>query len=410
MSCGTISLNPANAEEVYQSIPHTAFGDLRSAPMHPQFQGSFEYTVDNTELLTNTEVNGGTVTQADAMAVVGTSTTTASTAMLKTRRHARYKAGLGGLARFTALFTTGVAGTEQYIGIVDTTGSGAAFKNGFAVGYDGANFGFHRFSNDTKTTINIEDWDDPLDGTGPSGMTIDLTKLNVFAVNYQYLGAGAIELQVEDDTTGRFVAVHTIHYANQNTTPSTQNPNYHFIMWVNNGGTTSDIVMKSASYAYFVEGNTDLIEIHQPQQSSSKQQKTTVTTEVAIFSIRNKTTYASKANFIDIMLENITASIEASSANNLGEIRLVKDATLGGPPSWSDISTTDSVVEIDTAGTTVTGGKELLSIPLAGKNDKIIEKLTDFVIVIADGETVTVSGSSANSATINASLLWQELF
>jgi hypothetical protein len=136
-----------------QLLPLTAFGDMRTAEIVPIFQGSFEYTVDNTDLNTNTVANGGTVTQADAMACVGTSTTTSSTAEFRAKRHAKYRPGMGALCRFTALFTTGVAGTEQYIGLLDDNGSGAAFKNGLAVGYDGVTFGFHRVVNDTKVTI-----------------------------------------------------------------------------------------------------------------------------------------------------------------------------------------------------------------------------------------------------------------
>jgi hypothetical protein len=181
-------------------------------------------------------------------------------------------------------------------------------------------------------------------------------------------------------------------------------------MWVNNKGTTSNIILKSASYAYFVEGKTSFIELHQPENSSGSQEKTSVTTEVAIFTIRNRASYVSKTNFIDVILLNVGGSIEASSANNLGTLRIVKNATLGGTPSWDDINTNNSVVEIDTAGTTVTGGKELGAIDLAGKNDRDRIPLIDARIILNPGETLTVSGGSANSATMRGHGAWRELF
>lgn len=388
----------------------TAFGEVLMGQLSPQFQGSFEYTVSNTDLNTNTVANGGTVTQASGMAVVGSSTTTASTALFQSKQHAKYRPGLGGNSRFTALFTSPVVATEQYIGIMDETGSSAAFKNGYAIGYDGTTFGFHRFQNDSKITVAQANWDDPLDGTGNSGMTIDQTKINVFEIRYQYLGAGKIQLCVEDDSTGDFVVVHTVLYANNFTEPSTHNPNFHHTMWVDNKATTSNMILKSASYAYFVEGKTSFIELHQPENASGTKEKTTVTTEVAIFTIRNKSTYASKTNFIDVVLLGVGASIEASSANNLGTVRVVKNATLGGTPSWSDINTTDSVMEIDTAGTTVTGGKELGAVELAGKNDRDRVPLLDSKIILNPGESVTVAGDSANSATMRSQGSWRELF
>ena len=399
-----------NAAHVRLTDSKTAFGELVVGQMYPQFQGSFEYTVDNTDLTVNTVVNGGTVTQASGMGIVGTSTTTASSAELRTKTHARYRAGLGGVARFTALFTTGVVGTEQYVGIMDKANGSAAFANGLAIGYDGATFGAHRFQNDTKITIALADCDDPLDGTGASGMTIDTTKLNVFEIRFQYLGAGIIQYCVEDDSTGLFVEFHRVLYANFNTEPSTHNPNYHFTMWVANKATTSDIVIKSASYAYFIEGKTTYIELHQPENSSGTRERTGVTTELALFTIKVRDTYNSKNNFVDSVLLGLGGSIEASSANNLGTVRIVKNATLGGVPSYSDINTTDSTIEIDTAGTTVTGGKELVTVPLAGKNDKFILSLADNKIVLHEGDTLTMAGSSANTATIRGHATWRELF
>ncbi len=389
--------------------PLTAFGDLRTAELSPQFQGSFEYTVDNTDLVEKTLTNGGTATQASGMGVVTTTTTTASMAMISSKQHAKYRAGLGGVLRFTALFTPGVADTEQYIGLIDEHGSSAAFKNGFSIGYDGVTFGYHRFQNDTKITTAIASWDDPLDGSGESGETIDQTKLNVFFIQYQYLGAGAIKIYFEKQN-GDVVLVHTEKYAGLYVEPSVHNPNFHFHMHVDNKSTEENIIMKSSSHAYFIEGKTSFIELHQPENSSSVREKITVETEVAIFTIRNKASYASKVNFIDILLLNVSAAIEANSANNIGNIKITKNTTLGGTPAYSDINTSDSVIEIDTAGTTLTGGKVLFADLLAGKNDKLSKKLSDLKIILSPGESITISGTSANSATMDAIITWRELF
>lgn len=400
-------INPATSDRQ----PLSAFGESLTAQLSPVFQGSFEYTVDNTELTQNTVANGGTVTQAEAMAVCTTSTTTASTALLKTKQHARYRAGMGGLGRFTALFTTGVAGTEQYIGLFDETGSGAAFKNGYGIGMNGTDFGILRFSNDSISFVSQSSFsEDVLDGTGKSGMTLDVTKLNVFEIRFQYLGAGEIQFCIEDPNTGKFFVFHKISYANQNNKPSCRNPNFHFIMFVNNKATTSNMVLKCASYGYFIEGKNELLEIHQPEFSSDIVQKTGVTTETALFTIQNKSNYSSLVNYIDILPLHFSLAVEASSANNIANMRLIKDASLGGSPSYSDINTSDSVVEIDTAGTTVTGGKTLFSVQLANKNDRVFQSIGDLKIIIGPGETVTMSVTSANSATFDGEILWRELF
>ena len=393
------------------NLPLSAFGELNTAENSPVFQYSFEYTVDNTELSTKLETGGGTVTQADAMAVVTTSTTTSSSALLQSKRFARYRSGQGGLAEFTALFeTAGVAGTNQLAGLGDEVGSSVAVKNGFLVGYVGTTWGVHRFSNDTVDTVALADCDDPLNGTGASGFTIDVTKLNVFKVQFQYLGGGAIEFWVEDTETGAFIKFHTIKYAGVNIVPSVYNPNFRLGIFANNGATTANLIVKTASLAYFVQGRTSIMQTHQPSFSTDTQEKLAVTTEVAIFTIRNKSIYTGKTNFIEVLLSNIYASIEAGAANNLGSVRLVKNATLGGTPAYSDIHATDSVIEMDTASTTVTGGTTIFSVPLAGKNDKANTNITSLGIILAPSETLTLVGTSANSATINGGGLWKELF
>lgn len=393
------------------NLPETIFGETLTGELNPQFQISFEYTVDNTEITTNTKTNSGTITQADAMAVINSGATTASEAMIKSKRHAKYKSGMGGEARFTALFDTPKDATVQLIGLAGEKGSSTFFKNGIMIGYAGTTtFGLHLFANDIKTTIPLSAWDDPLDGSGNSGMNITETNIGVFSIPFQYLGAGAVQIRIENPETGKYFTAHTVQYANNNVVPSSYNPNYHMTAFVDNLATTANLTMKTASWAYFVQGKTKYTELQQPQFSSGKKEKLVVTSEVAIFTIRNKTTYASKTNFIDLILQNIGASIEASSANNLGQVRLVRNATLGGTPIFADINTTDSIVEIDTAGTTVTGGKELFIGSLAGKNDKADKNLAEFEIILAPGETITLAGESVNSATFDGNLLWRELF
>lgn len=406
-----VPVTPTNELKVSIENPTTAFGDLRTAELTPQFQGSFEYTVDNTDINTNTVVGSGTVTQGDAMAQVATGTTTGSSALFQSAFTARYRAGFGASCRFTARFTGGSADTYQWIGIMDEQGSSSAFKNGFAIGYEQGALSAVRFKNDATNVITQgAGWDDPLDGSGRSGMTWIPGNLNVFQIRFQYLGAGAIVYEIEDPLTGRFVEFLRIPYTNANTTPHVYNPNFRFTIWADNDTTILDKTVYCSSYAYFIEGKTKFFEVHQPQQSSGSVEKTTVTTEVALFTIRNKATYAGKTNFIDAVMELASSSIEAGATNNLGAVRIVKNATIGGAPSWSDINATNSIMEIDVAGTTVTGGTELLNVPLAGKNDKGVIDVTDFDIILHPNETITLAGLSANSATINGFLLWKELF
>ena len=392
------------------SSPLTAFWDIRVAEMKPQFQGSFEYTVDNTDLNENTVTWWWTVTQGSAMLNLNTSTTTWSYAEFRSRRAAKYKPWLWGLMRFTACFTAWVAATSQLIWLADELWSSEDFENGYMVWYTWADFTVAKFRNDTVSTVTQMNFDDPLDWTGRSWLSIDFEKLNVFQIQFQYLWAWAIKFFVESPDTWDFTLFHTIKYAGTETQPSVHNPNFHFCWYADNKATTANLTLKSASYGYFVEWPTQYIENHQPQNWTGQITKTWVTTSEPILTIRNKTTYASKQNFIEILAELISGSIEASSPNNLWDLAIIVNWTLWGTPSWSDINTNNSVVEIDTSATSISWWKALLDLPLAWKNDRAFVDLNPFKIILEEWETISVVWSSAASATINASLTWKELF
>lgn len=61
-------INPSTSENqaaILNKIPVSAFGDLRTSELSSIFQGSFEYTVSNTEITETTAVAPATVTQAE---------------------------------------------------------------------------------------------------------------------------------------------------------------------------------------------------------------------------------------------------------------------------------------------------------------------------------------------------------
>lgn len=388
-----------------QEIPETTYEDVKNSPVTPIFQGTFEYTVDNTELNVNTIANTGTITQSLGKAIIATGTTANSTAQLTSVNHLRFRPGQGNIVRMAIWFSAGVTGGAQLCGLADEVGSSTYFKNGGMIGRINNIFGIHLFSNDAIATIPQSSWDDPLDGS-VSDMVYDPTKDNFFDVSF---GGGILQFRIRGPQ-GDMIVFHTQVTSNTSEDPQAANLNFNYIMYADNGATTTDVFVKCSTYGCMVAGLTTLALIHRPQFTTGVVTKTGVTTPIALFTIRSKATYEGGTNFIDILLEKLDTSIEAASANNLGNVLLLKNATIGGTPDYNDINTTNSVMEIDVAGTTVTGGKVLDLDLLAGKNASISEDLTPFSFVIRPGDTITVVGESANSATFNASVLWQELF
>lgn len=395
----------------------SAFGEQIIIQETPITQGTFEYTVDNTKITTNTTSGSGSVTQSNAMAVCATGLNAGSYGYLRTKQGLKYRSGFGAVDKFTTRFIVPSSDNVVLAGLADEIGSGASFKNGLMVGYNGnTTFGFHRFVNDSVVTVNQSSWDDPLDGTGRSGMTLNPLKLNVWKVQYQFLGAGSIQLYVEADATakkhlkGKLILVHQINYTNLNDNPHIFNPNMYHTLYCGNATTSQNFALYSASFMLAVQGKHNLQELQQPHQSSGLITKAGISSEVALFSVRNKSTYASKTNFIDSLIERAMVQTEANANSNLARVRLVKNGTLGGTPAWNDLNTSDSVLELDIAGTTVTGGQELTVLPLSGKNAQAFENLTDYDFVLNPNEWVSFAISSTNQVTVDGQLLFKDLF
>lgn len=111
--------------------------------------------------------------------------------------------------------------------------------------------------NDVNTWTYQNDFNiDKLDGTGPSGVTLDPTKLNVYQINFRWLGAGELRFAVEDPNNGEMIFFHHIHYTNRNNTVHLDNPSLKIgYVAASLGGTGTDIQVSGASMLGAVEGN-----------------------------------------------------------------------------------------------------------------------------------------------------------
>lgn len=114
----------------------SAFGEQSVAELNPLVQLDFGHGILHPRLVT-TFNNGGTTTIADSQLIVSTGAAANQQAELRSTEYVKYYPGQGAIARFTGLFTTGVAGSEQWAGIGDT-------GDGYFFGYKDDVFGVRR--------------------------------------------------------------------------------------------------------------------------------------------------------------------------------------------------------------------------------------------------------------------------
>jgi len=393
--------------KVNAANPKTSYDELPTAEMSPIAQLTWPYLI-NLDQVTVTEVNGGTVTQADNMAILGTSTTTASQAILASKKLLPFRAGQGVLARFAAVFTAGIADatSRQWIGVGDT-------DDGFFFGFDADDFAVTYRTDGAPTIVDQTAWNvDVMDGSGsasnPSGMTLDPTKGNLYQVSYGS-GFGAVNFSIESDSTGDMVLVHVLEYGNTAIVPSTYNASHALHAEAHNGGSTTDIILKVAELAGFVEGDN----APTGPQNAVDDSITATTTEEPILSVRGRATFGGKTSKIDALLRFISLN---NDANGAGTFRIRRDATFTGAPTFVDVGALTSVIEttalgggangVMTAGTGV-----LVWAGQVGKDKQANVDLSNLDLRIRPGEMLTVTIELVSGGGVNAAaLVWREDF
>jgi hypothetical protein len=395
-----LKVDAANNRVTYDEFPVSEFTAI--AQLH------FPYNI-NTDITNVITLGSGTVTQADNMAIVATSPSGSATesAALESKSTITFRAGEGAVGRFSALFTDFApngATSVQGIGLGD-----ASDGYGFTLAGTSSELNITYRTNGVSTSVTQSLWNaDTMDGSGnasnPSGMLLDVTMGNVYQVSYGS-GFGNVYFSIESQSTGHMVLVHTLLLSNIRTTPSSYNPTFALRSEVFKDGTAdaNDYVMKVADMSSFTQGQDKVTGAVNAFENS----KNIGGTETNIFTLQNKATFQGKTNKVSAILSSISL---INDTNGAGTFRLWEDATLGGSPSYTDISTNTSVISQDTAGTTITGGK-LLWTGGAGKDNGASVDLHTLGIKMRPGSTYTFSSETLGGANAMAvGLVWIEDF
>ncbi len=369
----------------------------------PQVAINFNYGVLNTELMKTTTASGGTVTQAASMAVLQTGTNAAGSAQLESVGALRYLSGTPNHASFSTVFATPVAGSLQEAGLAD-------LNDGYLLQMVGVTPTFTRRSGGVDTGFPRAGWYDRLDGTGPSRVKIDFTKLNVWKISFLWHGGGPIVLFVLDPGTRLYVSVCIVAYPNTAIVPSCLDPILPLHLRVLNQGNTTNVQMSCGSMSGYTDGHDGTGIIPTLGVRTGTNATATVTTENAVVSVKNKATNVyggTNTNRTRVRLMSVSIQY-AGAAGQTATFRIVKGTTLGGSPSFADIDANTSALQKDTAGTTLTGGRELFARKLNGGNSETFD-MSQQNITINPGEVFTFSALATASAACFFATSWLEL-
>jgi len=195
---------------------YDAFGRLRVSQPTTLFDSQMQY--DTQPLLWSQKLVGtASVTHRPLESAADFTLGTASgdSVIRQTRQYFRYQPGKSQYVFCTGAFGEAQDGTTKLIGYGDD-------KNGIFFGQDGGGLFVLLRSNITGTPSDARkvyqaDWSlDPLDGSGTTGLTIDATKAQIFALDIEWLGVGRVRIGVV--IGGALIYCHEFLNANLNST------------------------------------------------------------------------------------------------------------------------------------------------------------------------------------------------
>ena len=202
----------------------------------------------------------------------------------------------------------------------------------------------------TEVRVYQNEWNqDKLDGTGPSGYTLDLTKSQILFSEYEWLGAGSIRVGFAID--GKFIIAHQFNHANliddvYMTTASL--PVRYEIE--NTGVTTSTSTMKQICVS--VQSNGGYERIVSPtvvKRDTFKVGIGTTTTYTPLISIKIKSGREDA-----VIIPSQFNAIATSQQESAWEVVLIKNGTLSGASYTSSYSAN---IEYDVSASSMTGGE-----------------------------------------------------
>jgi hypothetical protein len=269
------------------------------------------------------------------------STPTGGKSYMQSYEYLPYQPGRSQLIFVTFNMIAGVANVLKFAGYSDGV-------NGIEFQLDGTTKQFVIYSGtgSGNTTVAQSSWNlDKLDGTGASGITLDITKVQILVIDIQALYAGRVRIGF--DIGGNIIYAHEFLHANNITPPYLQSANLPVRCGMTCTATVSTTMYFLCS-AVISEGGTEDINVfgYTFQQDSGAISVGTGGTHM--LSLRPKTTFNGIANrtrvaYIDVEIYN--------AGNQPIQWQLCIGQAISGTTTYNAVNSTYSSSEYNILGT-----------------------------------------------------------
>lgn len=338
---------PINGTVTLPSTNYDAFGRMRVSNPLTLFDSSHRYSDNNLWANSITGTAAATFSADEGLVNLTVGTASGDQIIRETIKVFSYQPGKSLLVMNTFVFGDAKANLRQRSGYY-----GAA--NGIYFERDGTTNYMVERSSVTGSLVNTRvaqaNWNqDPLDGTGPSGLTLDSSKAQILYMDLEWLGLGTVRTGFV--INGQFVPAHNFNHANLVTTTyiTTASLPLRYEM-TNTGVTASASTLKQVCSTVISEGGYELRGVQQSIGTAINAPRTltTAATFYPVASIRLKTTRLDGI----VILTALSILGITNNANYKWEV-VAGGATTAG--TWVSAGANSSV-EYNITGTTFTTG------------------------------------------------------
>jgi hypothetical protein len=360
----------ANAEG---STSFDSFGRMRISDPMTLFDSSHRYS-DNNLWATSTGVNSsGVFNSGQGLVDLMIPATSGAFVKRETIRNFAYQPGKSLLTMNTFVMSPAQTNLRQRVGYFGS-------DNGIYLQLNGADLSFVKRTSvngvvGEEFTVNQSSWNgDKLDGAGPSGLTLDITKAQILWMDIEWLGVGSVRIGFV--INGKFIVCHSFHHANLISSTYITTATLPLRYEIENIGTTTGAsTLKQICSTVISEGGYEMRGLQQAIATNIMAVKdlTAAGTYYPLVSLRLK------SNRLDSIAILSAISILPKDNGNYSWRLLGASTTTAG--TWVSAGAASSV-EYNISGTAVTGGR-----------------------ILAQGFT-----ANTNQASSSISLLKQDLF
>lgn len=320
-----------------------AFGRLRVSNPYTLFDAQSRFAPD-TSYSYVTATGGTTAYNTNQSSVsLNVTTTSGSTAVAQTYRVFPYQPGKGLLTLQTFTMAAGQANLRQRIGYFGA-------QNGVYLQQNGTTLAFviRTYTSgtvDDSRIVTQANWNyDKFDGTGPSGVTLDVTKTQILWFDFEWLGVGNVRCGFV--VNGTFYTAQVFQNSNFQTLVYMQTAILPLRYEIATTGTTgSSATLQMICSTVISEGGYEQVSQPYIARPGGTTGVTVGTSFVPIISMRVNSSY-----YGAIVIPSNYEFLPIGTGNY--EIALIKNATLTGATWGSTIS--GGQVDIDTGATALT--------------------------------------------------------